>query len=713
MGKTLLIDNYDSFTYNLAQLIAKATGEWPTIIRNDETTWDALCQEGFERIVISPGPGRPQCREDLGLSADAMEHATVPIFGVCLGHQLIGHFFGATVGIAVEPVHGRMSAVKHVERNLFEDISNPFEATRYHSLAVTNLPAELEPIAWTEDGTLMALRHVSRPIWGVQFHPESICTEYGEKLIQNFFRLSQKFCESPVVQPDVVSAETQRATTRDWESMQVHVRRYRDSKLLPSDLFQALFGDKSDSFWLDSSRPNHTNARFSYFGDASGPYSEILEYESLARRLVITSQEGSIQSSENIFTYMEHQLAARKKPVLDNCPFDFNGGYVGYFGYELKGELQGEYAHQARTPDACWIFADRLIAYDHQEQEYWLLCLDASTGLSIENERWLEQIVQALHSSAPAIAPSLNDKSNANRLRNISWRHAPDQYMDKIRRAKELIRQGETYEVCLTNELTGELDAEALPIYMNLRTVNAVPFGAYLQFGSLRVLCASPELYIEVTRDGDVESKPIKGTAPRHNDPIEDHRIMEKLAHSVKDRSENLMIVDLVRNDLNRCCVVGSVHVPKIFGIESFATVHQLVSTIRGKLMSDGATVDCVRQSFPGGSMTGAPKVRTMSILDQLEEGARGIYSGSLGYIALCGSAKLNIVIRTIVMKGNHISIGSGGAIVALSDPQEELDEVLLKAKAQIRVLEKCGLNLDTEASPARDEKIPEFAASK
>lgn len=712
MSKTLLIDNYDSFTYNLAQLIARATGERPVIVRNDETTWEALREQGFERIVISPGPGRPQCREDLGLSADVIEHATVPILGVCLGHQAIGHYFGATVDLAPEPVHGRLSAVRHTCNDLFEDVSNPFEATRYHSLAVTNLPSHLEATAWTEDGTLMALRHVTRPIWGVQFHPESICTEYGEKLIQNFFKLSEPYCpaadDAPLVPPDHAAY----TSTMDWGHTKLHVRRYAEAKLDPSEAFQALFGDGENAFWLDSSRPNATNARFSYFGNALGPYGELLKYDSASRQLTIHSRAGTQERQEDIFAYLERELAVRTQPSIDDAPFDFNGGYVGYFGYELKGELQGSYVHPARTPDASWIFADRFIAYDHKEQEYWVACIDDEQGLSAENEGWLEHVHFTL-SGMVRLASSAPDTRPDCRLHNLRWRHEPEKYLDMIRQAKELIRQGETYEVCLTNELTAQLDADALPIYMNLRSINAVPFGAYYHFGNVHVLCASPELYVEVSREGDVESKPIKGTAPRHADPFEDQRIADRLAHSVKDRSENLMIVDLLRNDLNRCCEVESVHVPKIFHIESFATVHQLVSTIRGKLMQGCTTVDCVRESFPGGSMTGAPKVRTMNIIDKLEEGARGIYSGSLGYLALNGSAKLNIVIRTIVKTDSHVSIGAGGAIVALSDPEEELAEVLLKARAQIRVLEMHSAEKPADVDNSNAEKSYELVTSK
>jgi len=711
MSGTLLIDNYDSFTYNLAALIAEVTGLEPVIVRNDEASWDELRDRGFDRIVISPGPGRPQCKNDLGVSADVLEHATVPVLGVCLGHQAIAHFYGATVGLANEPIHGRIGKIVHEDRDLFAGIPSPFEATRYHSLAVTELPPELEATAWCDDGTLMGLRHVSRPIWGVQFHPESICTEYGHRMIRNFYDMSAPFVEAAHAND---GNETRVAVARDWNAMRLHALRC-DGSVAPQDAFQALFADKPHAFWLDSSRPNQTNARFSYFGDASGPNAEVLEYRSADRRLRIITREGEVERTQDIFSYLQIELGLRAQPTPDQCPFDFNGGYVGYFGYELKGELQGDYAHPANTPDACWIFADRTVVHDHDTGDYWLLCVDDVDGLGEENRRWTERVRDALsNQGAPSISTE-HTEPPVRSLSNLRWRHAPERYLELIHRSQELIRQGETYEVCLTNEVSADIDADPLRVYQNLRRINAVPFGAFLRFDDVSVLCASPELYLDVNNEGTVESKPIKGTAPRHPDPNEDQAIAARLASSVKDRSENLMIVDLLRNDLNRCCEVGSVHVPNIFHIESFSTVHQLVSTIRGKLKSDRDVIDCVRESFPGGSMTGAPKVRTMSIIDELEAGPRGVYSGSIGYISLNGTARLNIVIRTIVMTGGRATIGAGGAIVALSNAQEELDEIMLKARAQVRILESLAGDAgrsDIVPHPAEADAQPQLAVA-
>ena len=203
--KTLLIDNYDSFTYNLFQLIAEANGEEPTVVRNDGTSWSELAGGDFDNVVISPGPGRPDDPKDFGICADAIREAEVPLLGVCLGHQGIGHISGAEVVHAPEVMHGRMSAVYHDDSPLFAEIPQGFTVVRYHSLCITEpLPEDLEAIAWTADGIVMGAAHRTRPVWGVQFHPESICTDWGRRLLANFRDLTAGVAggkRTPLTQP--------------------------------------------------------------------------------------------------------------------------------------------------------------------------------------------------------------------------------------------------------------------------------------------------------------------------------------------------------------------------------------------------------------------------------------------------------------------------------------------------------------------------------
>lgn len=270
---------------------------------------------------------------------------------------------------------------------------------------------------------------------------------------------------------------------------------------------------------------------------------------------------------------------------------------------------------------------------------------------------------------------------------DLKLRHDYDRYIDLIAQSLEEIRSGETYEVCLTNVATVERSIDPIDTFSCLREINPTPYSALLRFPGSSVLSASPERFLRIDADRVVESKPIKGTRPRAKTEAEDDLLRKDLVRSEKDRAENLMIVDLVRNDLTKVCVPGSVHVPTLFDVETYAAVHQLVSTVRGTLRDDVSPVECVRAAFPAGSMTGAPKIRTMEIIDKLEDGPRGVYSGAIGYFSLTGTADFSVVIRTVVATDHEVSFGIGGAIVALSDPAEEVNETLVKAAAMRRCL--------------------------
>ncbi|MBW5481411.1 aminodeoxychorismate synthase component I [Streptomyces bambusae] len=694
--RTLLIDNHDSFTYNLYQLLGEVNGRPPVVVTN-ETDWSTLDMADYDAIVVSPGPGRPERERDFGISRRAILESGLPVLGVCLGHQGICHLFGGKVSHAPLPMHGRISAITHDGSELFAGIPSPYDVVRYHSLAAIELPEELEPTAWTADGVVMAVRHRSLPVWGVQFHPESISSEYGRELLANF--RDQALAHA-------VRREQSPALTGRPGPYRAHVEKL---DLLPDTeaAYRELFAGNDHGFWLDSSNVIDGLSRFSFMGDGTGPLSEYLTYQVLERTVRVHRPGGRDELVEqSVFTYLEDQLAQRRIPVPEGLPFEFNLGYVGYLGYELKADSGGQEAHKADTPDAALLFADRMVAFDHAEGATYLLALSAGSGAAgddLDARGWLDRTAARLRALGPAPAasgsaprtfattgmtdPALGDL--------ISMRHDRAGYLSRIAEIHQEIHDGESYEVCLTNQVGMQARIDPLETFSELRRISPVPYGALLDFPGVAVLSASPERFMTVGTDRTAESKPIKGTRPRGATPAEDEALKQDLLDNEKDRAENLMIVDLIRNDLNIVSEVGSVHVPKLFDVETYAPVHQLVSTIRGTLRDGESAVSAVRAAFPGGSMTGAPKVRTMEIIDRLEEGARGVYSGSIGWFSLGGAADLNIVIRTLVATEDRITFGVGGAVIALSDPDEEFEETVVKSRAMVQAV------LSTALQPA------------
>ncbi|MCP2258875.1 para-aminobenzoate synthetase [Streptoalloteichus tenebrarius] len=704
--RVLLIDNYDSYTYNLYQLLARVHGKEPTVLVNDDPSWPDVDLSAFDCLVISPGPGRPQRASDLGWCRRVLdEHDELPILGVCLGHQAIAHHHGATVERG-RPRHGHLTRVRHRGQNLFDGLPQDFVAVRYHSLRVAEpLPEELEAIAWAEDGTVMALRHRHLPRWGVQFHPESIATEWGAHLLRNFAVLTGH-SHVAAAPSGHTSWPAHRPHTGDAGDSGPGLRLVVEVVDRPVDtaaLFSALFGGSASCFWLDSSEVDSRRARFSFLGDAGGPLAETLTYRVGTDVVEVRDAHGRRTERGSIFDVLRQRLRDRALSTPE-LPFDLNGGYVGYFGYEMKAECGSPNTHVAPTPDAVWMFADRLVVVDHEEHRVYVVavCREHERGQARD---WVDETVSRVRSLAdapPEPGPVVPAVSAASAPAVFSRSRA--EYVSDIGECLDELRQGESYEICLTNRVTLPPLRDPLRYHLVLRRLNPAPYGAFLRWGETSVVCSSPERFLRIDRDGVVESKPIKGTAPRSSDPETDEELRRTLAASAKTRAENLMIVDLLRNDLGRVCEVGSVEVPSYMATETYATVHQLVSTVRGRLRSDVDAVSCVRACFPGGSMTGAPKLRTMGIIDRLERGPRGIYSGTIGYFGLSGGADLNIVIRTAVATASQTVIGTGGAIVLDSDPDEEFDEVVLKGQALLRAYDIVGADGE---QPRESTQIP------
>ncbi|KAJ3417041.1 hypothetical protein HDV05_007523 [Chytridiales sp. JEL 0842] len=440
-------------------------------------------------------------------------------------------------------------------------------------------------------------------------------------------------------------------------------------------------------------------------------------------------------------------------PSVKQPDFLFWGGMVGYFGYEMKCETLATHPnttnhdpHMAfktvsarRTPDAAFIFADRFLAFDHELQQVFLIALDVPDFNQVRGRisDWFNTVSHQLASASktfvanatqfPTPSSSPSPKDTQQLYPKLRLRHTRTQYISNIQKSLGLIKEGETYEVCLTTHVQASVPVNdstpaPLEVYMQLRKKNPAPYAAFIEFDdSLCILSSSPERFIRCDKDGWIEMKPIKGTVGRPNMETfldkegweaEDARRKNLLQSNEKDRAENLMIVDLIRNDLNQIAQSHTVCVPSLMNVESYATVHQLVTTVKAHLHPSLSPVDAIKAVFPPGSMTGAPKLSTVNILEELEgigEG-RGVYSGCLGFISMRGEMDMSVVIRTAVLTKSEkrgtstldIEVGAGGAVVYMSDPVAEYEEMVLKAQSVLpSIIDMYGcIGLDTLGSP-------------
>jgi para-aminobenzoate synthetase len=918
--KLLLIDHYDSFTYNLADLLSQLCTTPPLVVAADcAASWEEFLQSeayrsrnwtGIDGVVISPGPGTPQTAGTLSRDV-ILKNPDLPILGVCLGHQILGHVYGAQVGLAPEPIHGQVRKVRVVDSSdpVWRGMGESIEATRYHSLHVTDLKESTGLIATAlsaddSEELVMAMRHRKNPHFGVQFHPESIGTPRGKELLSNFCEVVNREVAAGLTTTasiEVVNDAATRPRTVGTENESVsrnqvfiHKISGESTRIRPEEVMKDMLSDSDFSFWLDGDQAptaaerttdspavsilGNSTQRIEYWGKEKPaskqglyrwmnhedspcerfPEMDVLTYLEQQYRVPIT--EATMVSFDETGSF---ELETKgEDELLESLPFSFRGGHVGFLGYEVRHDTARFLEEQERgrhhlsvdaskchsnphVPTAAFLVADRSFVYDQRSGDWYLVGVSSLDTPHSKDEtlEWMMEAAEALYNWAPhadnglfkdsASSGASSDSANhaatngapngvANGLANGNASNAANgaseeregngrlarvpptirsnrsrkTYNDNFDQCIEHIRQGNSYELCLTNQF--EADARVpgsspLDLYSILRRRNPAPFSAFLNWnsaqrtqtgtdGSFSICCSSPERFVSVRRkntplkfpaaNGDasksfelqVEAKPIKGTcarvqphpgqsretltdAQRAEDegrardlqasvknasksfelqveakPIkgtcarvqprpgqsretltdaqrtEDEGRARDLQASVKNRAENLMIVDLLRSDLSRVCKPGTVHVAKLMDIESFATVHQMVSTIRGTLEPDKASaLDILKACFPGGSMTGAPKLRTMEILDDLEGGVcRGPYSGSLGYISLNGSMDMSIVIRTAVLTplgkcGDDwkVSIGAGGAITALSESTDEYDEMILKSSAVVQAVQE------------------------
>lgn len=454
----------------------------------------------------------------------------------------------------------------------------------------------------------------------------------------------------------------------------------------PPEAFE-LFLERPNSFFLDSGMDTGKLGCYSFIG--ADPF---LVMSSCGKDVRLRSGGKESRLTGNPFDILGQLL---KEYHLDTVemPVPFIGGAVGYLSYELGHfieRLPSKAIDDLGLPESCLGFYDLVVAFDNLSGEAYVIAsgfpetdetrrLDKARRRIAETRRRLSGCRQTAASPPPPMSRTLNPVTLTG-----GFKH--DEYLAAVSRARRYIIDGDIFEVNLSQRFTAEMAATPYELYQRLRQINPAPFAAYLGFDKVAVVSASPERFLR--QQGDlVETRPIKGTRHRGKTPEEDGALAKELLASAKDQAENVMIVDLERNDLGRVCRFGTVKVTELAILETFPTVFHLTSTVEGRLNPGKGTVDLLKATFPGGSITGAPKVRAMEIIDELEPTRRSVYTGSIGYLGFNGDLDLNIAIRTFIVKDKKAYFQVGGAVVYDSDPESEYQETLDKARALIDAL--------------------------
>ncbi|WP_411722580.1 anthranilate synthase component I family protein [Mycetocola sp.] len=453
----------------------------------------------------------------------------------------------------------------------------------------------------------------------------------------------------------------------------------------PEVAFLTLFATSPRAFWLDSGV--HASTGYSYLGDGAELLTACVPEGSVTRSTTVRDgiDLAVTTTHSTIFDALRTELAEESAPpavenagagLVQHVPAgEFSPGWVGWIGYEAGADTCGTPAHLSRYPDAAFLRPARMLVFDHTART--VTAVELAEAATEKHFDWLTRLSDA----TPALPPPVAEP------RAARWRHTAPTYSALIEAAQEEIQRGNAYQLCLTNEVLVDGDFDAVDVYRRLRHASPSHHGGLIVVDGIALVSSSPEQFLRVTPDGTVTTRPIKGTRPRGSTPEHDALLEEELLGSEKERAENLMIVDLMRNDLGRVAVTGSVAVTQLLAVESYAQVHQLVSTVTARLADGVSGVDAVESAFPAGSMTGAPKISAMTILDRLEAGPRGVYSGAFGYVGADGAVDLAMVIRSIVIDSSGASIGTGGGITALSVVDEEIDETRVKAAALLAAL--------------------------
>lgn len=462
----------------------------------------------------------------------------------------------------------------------------------------------------------------------------------------------------------------------------------------PCAIYESLAS--GNSFLLESVKGPEKIARYSFIG-----FEPCMEFTIKNRTSEIRYNGKEIKFTDKPLFFMKDLLHLYKQTPVEHLP-SFQGGLAGIFSYDFVQYLEllpRNAVDDLGLPDAHFLMVDKMIAFDHKERKSWIIICPGARDIVYQKESvrgidWLEKYDAAEyeikeikkrieHGVKNTVQPLISGRKI-----DVCYEMKKNSYMEMVRKAKEYIAAGDIFQANLSQRVSSDIgDKSPWSIYKTLRTINPSPFAAFVDFGSYQVVSSSPERLIRVI-DRTVETRPIAGTRPRGRDSSEDAFMREELLLNEKERAEHIMLIDLERNDLGRVSDYGTVKVDEMMITEDYSHVIHIVSNVKGHFAEGKDCFDAVKAAFPGGTITGVPKVRCMEIIDELEPVRRGPYTGSLGYIGFSGNMDLNIVIRTFVIINNVAYVQAGAGIVADSDPEREYFETLKKAEALIRTLE-------------------------
>ncbi|KAF8423510.1 ADC synthase [Terfezia claveryi] len=739
--RILLLDFYDSFTHNLAALLRHSTGALVDVVSHDH--YSAVTELEGDLASYHALDVR-----DIGVAMELWtclsESSQLPILGVCLGLQSLCIAFGGQLKRLAVVKHGIISEVTHVGRDIFAGVEK-VAAVRYHSLHVdmSGNNDEIEELAWTADEgengrVLMAARHRRKPYWAVQYHPESICTEGGGQSVgqrdpELTFESRKLWSRPGSLLEQAVQRENNSDAMKDIlasDNTKVHYTTIIAPQLASTQICELLgSADQNNDFaFLDSAA---SPGRYSIIGVLSEESTQLLRFHALDGYV----EESTLGKSPRKF----HRIAFGREghssgPWTDRV--SILGGVIGYINYEtgvqsLDIPLNPRHARRA---DIQLVYVERSIVVDT-----WSGAIYIQT-LREQDDEWLDSTKIKLQLAADmAMTPSPTPPLNASALwgqilsspsdlaEALSKASKPpgtvnvirpqkERYINNIRQCQQYLAEGHSYELCLTALTKIHLPLPSptpWTLFTNLRSRNPAPYSAYLRLPDVTIVSSSPERFLSWNREGVCQLRPIKGTVKRTTTTTLEYA--KSILHAQKEMAENLMIVDLIRHDLNQVAHEGSVKVRKLMQVEEYKSVYQLVSVIEGtvgKVADEGNSssaipptgFDVLARSLPPGSMTGAPKKRSVELLQSMEGEERGIYSGVMGYWSVCGAGDWSVIIRTAfryddenditrpnagnatVAKESEVwRIGAGGAITALSDPEGEWDEMEVKLESTLR----------------------------